>query len=149
MSHAAVLVGLVTHNRTSILLKAIQSALSRALRQRRLISSCTSRAACFCTKPGHGCIHTRMTLMQENPLTIFVSLIPGSPSCDGKLRAQAAPTLDNQGNSRFKTFSSRRFVLSKQRFEKLLPTPLRYISIKRRLLMQVGFGNAIWPWEYC
>ena len=100
--------------------------------------------------PGHSWLHTGMTLMQEDPLTMFVSPLPGPPSCDGSLRAQAAaPALDNQGNFRFKTFSSRRFLLSKQRFEELLPTPLRYISIKRRLLMQVGFGNAILPWEYC
>ena len=100
--------------------------------------------------PGHSWIRTGMTLMHEDPLAMFVSPLPGPPSCDGRLCAQAtAPTLDNQGNFRFKTFSSRRFLLSKQRFEKLLPTPLRYISLKRRLLMQVGFGSAIRPWEYC
>jgi hypothetical protein len=100
--------------------------------------------------PGHSWIDTGMTLIEEDPLTMFVSPLPGPPSYDGRLRAQAvAPTLDNQGNFRFKTFSSRRFLINKQRFEKLLPTPLRYTSIKRRLLMQVGFGNAVRPWEYC
>ena len=100
--------------------------------------------------PGHSWIRTGMTLMQEDPLTMFVSPLPGPPASDGRLRAQAVgPTLDKQGNFRFKTFSSRRFLLNKQRFEKLLPTPLRYTSIKRRLLMQVRFGNAILPWEYC
>jgi len=100
--------------------------------------------------PGHSWIRTGMSLIEEDPYTMFVSPLPGPPSCDGRLRAQAvAPTLDNQGNFRFKTFSSRRFLLSKQRFEKLLPTPLRYTSIKRRLLMRLGFGNAVRPWEYC
>jgi hypothetical protein len=100
--------------------------------------------------PGHSWINAGMSLLQEDPLTMFVAPLPGPPSGDGSLRAQtAAPTLDNQGNFRFKTFSSRRFLLSKQRFEKLLPTPLRYTSIKRRLLMPLGFRNAILPWEYC
>ena len=100
--------------------------------------------------PGHNWIRTGMSLIEEDPLAMFVSPLPGPPSCDGGLRAQVvAPNLDKQGNFRFKTFSSRRFLLSKLRFEKLLPTPLRYTSIKRRLLMQLGFGNAVWPWEYC
>ena len=37
--------------------------------------------------------------------------------------------------------------MNRRRFEKLLPTPLRYISLKRRLLMQFGFGNALGNWE--
>lgn len=99
--------------------------------------------------PGHSWIHAGMTLMKQDPLAMFVSPLPGPPSRDGGLRAQAvAPTLDSQGNFRFKTFSSRRFLVSKRRFEKLLPTPLQYTSIKRRLLMRLGFGNALWPWEY-
>ena len=103
-------------------------------------------------------IEAGMDLIQEDPLAMFVSPLPGPPSSDGKFYNQpVCPTLDKHGNLRFKTFSSRRFLLSKRRFDKLLPTPSQYlstkrrllISTKRRLLMQTGLGNALRNWERC
>jgi hypothetical protein len=71
------------------------------------------------------------------------------PASDGSFYDQAvAPTFDNQGNFRFKNFSSRRFLMNKPRFENMLPTPLRYLSTKRRLFMQFGFDNALCTWEH-
>jgi hypothetical protein len=100
--------------------------------------------------PGHSWIDAGMALMEEDPLAMFVSPLPGPPAGDNMLRDQAArPALDVHGNFRFKTFSSRRFLVSKRRFERILPTRLRYTSAKRKLLMQLGFGNVLLPWESC
>lgn len=100
--------------------------------------------------PGHSWIDAGIALLEGDPLAMFVSPLPGPPASDGAFHTRSvAPTFDNQGNLRFKTFSSRRFLVSKRRFENMLPTPLRYISTKQRLRMQFGFGNALYPWEHC
>jgi hypothetical protein len=53
--------------------------------------------------PGHSWIDAGMTLIQEDPLAMFVSPLPGPPASDGSFYDQAvAPTFDNQGNLRFK-----------------------------------------------
>jgi hypothetical protein len=81
---------------------------------------------------------------------MFVSPLPGPPSVDGGLRGQRTdPTVGNDGHFRFKTFSSRRFLTNKRRFEAILPTPLQYTSLKQRALMGVGLGNALLTWEDC
>lgn len=99
---------------------------------------------------GHDWINEGITLIQEDPLAMFVSPLPGPPTPDRKFFDQDfPPTFDKRGNFRFKTFSSRRFLVSKDRLDNLLPTPMQYISNKRRLLMQFGLGNALWTWEYC
>lgn len=99
---------------------------------------------------GYSWIDTGMALIKEDPLAMFVAPFPGPPSGDRTLRAQVVPPeIDERGNLRFKTFSSRRFLVSKQRLEKLIPTPMQYISTKRHLLMQFGFGNSLCPWEHC
>jgi hypothetical protein len=89
-----------------------------------------------------------MALLTRDPTAMFVAPHPGPPAADGCLRGQATyPSTDDEGNFRFKTFSSRRFLMSKQRFLKLLPTRLCYTSAKRAGLMRLGFGNALRPWE--
>jgi hypothetical protein len=99
---------------------------------------------------GHSWIDEGMALIEEDPQVMFVAPLPGPPARDGAVHGQAiTPTLDLHGNLRFKTFSSRRFLVSKQRFATLLPTPLQYISANRRRIMHLGIGNALCPWEQC
>jgi hypothetical protein len=91
-----------------------------------------------------------MSLLERDPAAMFIAPLPGPPATDGQLRGQATdPSRDDEGNFRFKTFSSRRFLLSKLRFLNLLPTRVGYTSSKRAGLMRLGFGNAFVPWEEC
>ncbi len=100
--------------------------------------------------PDHNWIEAGMALIEKDSLVMFVSPLPGPPASDGCFHDQAfAPTFDEEGNLRFKTFSSRRFLVNKCRFENLLPTPLVYTSAKGRRRMQFGIGNALSPWETC
>ena len=100
--------------------------------------------------PSYSWIDAAMRLMAQDSTVMFVSPLPGPPTSDGGLRGQSVdPIKDNLGNLRFKTFTSRRFLVSKQRFEKMLPTPVAYTSTKRRILMRLGFGNALSTWEDC
>lgn len=100
--------------------------------------------------PDHSWIEAGMALIEKDPLVMFVSPLPGPPASDGCFHDQTvAPTFDGEGNLRFKTFSSRRFLVNKQRFEDLLPTPIVYTSAKGRRLMWFGIGNALWNWETC
>ena len=97
---------------------------------------------------GHRWVSAGMNLMRRDPLAMFVAPRPGRPTRDGRLRGQLVePTRDAEGNFRFKHFSSRRFLVSKRRLEALLPTRLLYTSRRDRILMKLGFGNAVQMWE--
>jgi hypothetical protein len=94
-------------------------------------------------------INDGMTLISDDPDAMFVSPLPGPPAIDGRLRGQVvAPTLDTRGNFRFKTFSSRRFLVNKVRLGKLLPTPLRRISEKQISPTDRSYGTLC-SWEDC
>ena len=93
-------------------------------------------------------IKVGMKLIEDDPSAMFVSPRPGPPTADGRLGGQAVdPTLDSQGNFRFKTFSSRRFLVKKRRFESFLPTPAVYEPSKYSALTRLGFHGRILPWE--
>uniref|UniRef100_Q01XK6 Uncharacterized protein n=1 Tax=Solibacter usitatus (strain Ellin6076) TaxID=234267 RepID=Q01XK6_SOLUE len=97
---------------------------------------------------GSNWINMGIGLAEEDTSALFISPLPGPPTSDGSLHGQdTVPSRDSHGNFRFKTFSSRRFLVSKERLESLLPTPAVHISRKRRALMQLGHGNSILPWE--
>ena len=99
---------------------------------------------------GHSWLTEAMALIRSDSSAMFVAPRPGPPTVDGGLRGQQVPpTLGEDGNFRFKQFSSRRFLISKRRFEALLPTPLLYTSRRDRMLMKLGFGNALQMWEEC
>ena len=101
-------------------------------------------------RPGHSWLTDAMAVMRRDSSAMFVAPRPGPPTVDGGLRGQyVAPTYDEDGNFRFKQFSSRRFLVSKRRFDALLPTPLLYTSRRDRVLMGLGFGNAVQMWEEC
>jgi hypothetical protein len=101
-------------------------------------------------RSGHSWLTEAMTLLRQDASAMFVAPRPGPPAADGSLQGQqVAPTRDENGNFRFKQFSSRRFLVSKRRFDALLPTPLLYTSRRDRVLMQLGYGNALQMWEEC
>jgi hypothetical protein len=89
-------------------------------------------------------------LIEKDPSVMFVAPRPGPPAANGALLGQSNTFfVDNEGNYRFKTLSSRRFLVRKSRLAALLPIQPVYTSWKRRLLMQCGAGNALSPWETC
>jgi len=93
-------------------------------------------------------ISAGMELIAKDETAMFVAPYPGAPAPDRELFGHSEPpVLDEQGNFRWKTFSSRRFLVSKPHLEKLLPTPPRFVSKKRELLSRIGIGNALLPWE--
>lgn len=93
-------------------------------------------------------IRSGIALLEKEPTVMFVAPRPGPPTADGQLLGQATqPRIDAAGNFWFKTFSSRRFLVDKNRLEGLLPTPIVPISPKRALLDQLGIGNPCSPWE--
>jgi hypothetical protein len=97
---------------------------------------------------GFSWIEVGKRLIEQDSTTMFVSPLPGPPTTDGGLLGQViAPERDSRGNFRFKTFSSRRFLVDKDRLENLLPTPDAHTSWKRRALMRLGIGNSLLPWE--
>ena len=99
---------------------------------------------------GFSWIEAGAKLIAHDSHVMFVSPLPGPPTTDGGLRGQLVdPIIDRDGNFRFKTFSSRRFLVSKQRFEKMLPTPGDWMSIQNRALMRLGFRNRLVTWEEC
>jgi hypothetical protein len=99
---------------------------------------------------GFNWIESGMALIADDPTVMFVAPHPGPPASDGNLRGQTIPPIvDGAGNFRFKTFSSRRFLISKQRFENMLPIRLVYAPGKNRMLSRLGLGKAPLPWEQC
>lgn len=89
-------------------------------------------------------------VLKADERAMFVAPMPGPPHREGKLLDQATPPIvDAQGNWRFRTFSSRRFLVDRTKLNALLPIPLCYVSKKRHFLMKLGVGEALHNWEYC
>lgn len=87
-------------------------------------------------------------LLERDPSVMFVAPLPGPPAPDGTLKGQQIPPIrDSDGNFRFKTFSSRRFLVSRSRLHRLLPTPLQYLSWRRRVAAMFTGRSAALPWE--
>jgi hypothetical protein len=98
--------------------------------------------------PSHDWVAEGIALIQRDPTVMFVAPLPGPPAADGLLRGQTVPPdRDSEGNYRFKTFSSRRFLVSRSRLEALLPTPLAYLSWRRRALGFFTRRGAALSWE--
>jgi len=60
----------------------------------------------------------------------------------------AGPPSGDSNTTRSKTVSSRRFVIDRSRFRKLLPLRPHHSSWKRHLLMKFGGPSSYWPWEF-
>jgi hypothetical protein len=80
--------------------------------------------------------------MEEDKSVMFVSPLPGPPAKDGTFPSQlTAPTFDRHGNLRFKTFTSRCYLVSKSRFARMLPTRMQ------RGITKAGITH--FAWESC
>jgi len=98
--------------------------------------------------PGFDWIAEGMALLRQESEILFVAPHPGPPRRDGVLLDQtehhcAGPS----SNFRFTTFSSRRFLVERRRFESLLPLPLTIAS--RRIWLQSLFAkrSPLETWE--
>jgi len=96
----------------------------------------------------YGWISEGIALIEKDPLAMFVSPLPGPPDPREGFPGQRVPfTFDACGNLLFKTtFSSRAFLMSKERFSKILPTPL--IGL-RPCSITANRKAFLYPWEGC
>jgi len=100
-------------------------------------------------RSGHSWIADGIQLSERRPDVMFVLPLPGPPAADGRLFQKKGDNYqhDAEGFYRFKSFTSRKFLVKRSRFEKLLPLRPLYISWKRRLLQAVTGRNSLRNWE--
>lgn len=96
---------------------------------------------------GHSWVREAIQLLLEDPMALFVAPLPGPPCSNGLLGQPEPPLRDQKGNFRFKSFSSRRFLVHKPRFEQLLPIRPLYTSWRKRITAVFGGPSAYLPWE--
>lgn len=78
----------------------------------------------LCQQAGFDWIDCGIKLLWRRPEIMIVNPLPGPPIDDGTLYQLAPYQYDSQGFYRFQCFSSRVFLIDKQRFDLLLPLPL-------------------------
>ena len=81
------------------------------------------------SEPNFSWVEEAIALMENDHSILFVAPLPGPPNPAGLLGQKVPPIIDKTGNYRFKTFSSRRYVVNRKRFEKLLPLPPLHSSM--------------------
>jgi hypothetical protein len=99
-------------------------------------------------QPGFDWVAEGIALLEENPDILCVAPHPGPPRDDGALLDQADPySLGPGGAFLFTTFSSRRFLIDRDRFKRLLPLPLTAPS--RRIWLEAFFRHRspLQSWE--
>lgn len=95
-------------------------------------------------------IERGITLLHQYPEVISVLPLSGAPTVDGTLKQQQevgeAYERDPGGFYRFKTFTSRVFLINRTRFNSLLPLRLKlpWISIIKNYMTTT---NTLPPWE--
>jgi hypothetical protein len=91
------------------------------------------------SEPNFSWVEKAIALMDADHSILFVAPLPGPPNPAGLLGQKVPPIIDETGNYRFKTFSSRRYVVNRKRFEKLLPLPPLHTTL--------GDPSSLRPWE--
>jgi hypothetical protein len=87
-------------------------------------------------------------LFKEHPEILFVCPLSGPPMPDGSLKQRGVNyQLDPEGFYRFKTFSSRKFLVDRKKLEQLLPLKAEWISLKRRVVSAFNGKSAMQNWE--
>jgi hypothetical protein len=88
-------------------------------------------------------------VMDKHPEVMFCSPLPGPPQSAGQLQQGTARfELDPDGFYRFKQFTSRKFLVDKERLNKVLPrTPLYVPSRRRRWLSLLTGDSTLCGWE--
>jgi len=98
-------------------------------------------------KTGVDWVGDAIDLMNRREEILFAAPQPGPPRSDGVLLQRGLPYKDEGNFYSFKKFSSRIYLFSKKRLQRLLPIKPKYISWKRRLWQAVTGQSALWNWE--
>lgn len=86
--------------------------------------------------------------LDDNEEIMFVSPLSGPPAQDGSLKQWGVEyEIDKRGFYRFKEFTSRKYLLKKEKFFSSLPMEPQYISWKRRLASYLTGKSPLWNWE--
>ena len=101
----------------------------------------------FHQPPSADWVSEAISLLERHHDVVFLS--PRRPTApDGALVQESQlKDADADGLFRFKTFSSRRFLLHRERWRSLLPLKPVYVSRKRRVASWFTGRSAIWNWE--
>jgi hypothetical protein len=97
-------------------------------------------------KPEHNWIQEGIDLLQKQPEVMFVSPLSGPPTHDGSLH-QRVSYERSAGFYRFQDFTSRKFLVDRNRLTTILPLKPMWISWKRQLLSYFTRKSAMWSWE--
>ena len=102
----------------------------------------------FYQKPESNWVGKAMNLVAENENVMFVGPHPGPPPENGVLHTQTnAYERDEKGFFRFKGFTSRRYLLNRQRFRELLPLTPSSVSRKMQLKSIYNKQSYLQNWE--
>ena len=98
--------------------------------------------------PGYNWIDEAMQLLREVPEVMVALPLPGPPRHDGGLHQPFSPyTHDPRGFYCFKWISSRRFLIDRRKYDKILPFKARFASWKRKLLSNFTRKSTLLNWE--
>lgn len=98
------------------------------------------------SKPGFSWIAEAIACLNRDESVMFVQPHPGPPSQNGIFH-HPPYVIDAAGNYRFKSFSSRHYVLDRSRFRRLLPLPPIHYSTRHKIRMRFGGPSSLMPWE--
>jgi hypothetical protein len=98
------------------------------------------------SKPGFSWVAEAIASLQDESV-MFVAPHPGAPNQGSIFQKEDKYVIDPDGNYRFKSFSSRRYVMNRDRFKNLLPLAPMHESKKREILMRFGGPSSLLPWE--
>jgi hypothetical protein len=92
-------------------------------------------------------VNEGIRLLDRVPNMLTICPHPGPPTSDGSIQQPSSYIVDERGFFRFETFSSRRFLTARSRFERILPLTPVPVSRKRRILGWLGMDSPITNWE--
>jgi len=101
-------------------------------------------------RENHSWVDEGIRTLEENEDVLAVCPLPGPPSPDGILHQRGVPyQWDSRGLYRFKSFTSRRYLIDRERFAAALPmTPQRRKARKRGLLSGLRRRATLRNWEH-
>jgi hypothetical protein len=92
---------------------------------------------------GYSWIDEGRELLKQRQEVIVVNPLPGPPTCDGALYQIPTYELDARGFYRFNCFSSRVFLIDRQKFDRLLPLRAEFVSPGRLGRWEVMVSNRL------
>lgn len=93
-------------------------------------------------------VEEAIRVCQSEPEALFLAPHPGPPAESGNLAQSVPYRQDAQGRLWFDSFSSRRFLVSRQKWNSILPLHLSRVPARRPLISNVLRGRSPWQtWE--